>query len=118
MKSLKEVKSTKNVLSAIRSITDKCWDRANQQAQKVYPIVDKYEFKFYEDQGKRESLAKEIYVKELCKLNSEILETIIDLHNAKVSIRAKPTIEGIQNELANRALINDSSEERSDIKLP
>ncbi len=99
----KRIACTKNLVTMTRQETQRCWSAAVKSLQRKYK--------------KKETQLKEEHKEELdnkyreivCKLPTDVLESILLCHEKGKFHRAKITLRAISDEIAGRALLNDSS---------
>ncbi len=109
--------------------TNECWNAALEDSMKAHNLsvseIDKDEIryairitrslkqsrKFHGiDLNAFTEKVDSLYLTKLCKLETYVIENIIDLDDKKITTRAPKTIERLLQELARRYLLEDSNE--------
>jgi hypothetical protein len=106
----KKISCTKNLVLMTKYMTSNCWKSAGNHVDSNYSEIS--------DPTERAILRNSKYLENLCQLDSDVIESIILCHRKKKATRASITITTLNNELARRYLLNDSSQiERQESNL-
>lgn len=95
--------------------TQQCYERAKTRAEAEFtPHTDDMLPSDLESlldrRAKLAARITELYLEELNKLPSEVLENILSLHKGGLTKRRGDTLESIRDELTRRSLLDDSNE--------
>lgn len=106
----KKLRCTKNLVKATRTATSRCYDNAIKAVAKANSVQETDVFAKSKTLYKNE--VDETYRNLICKLETEILESILICHNKGKLRRAEITLRTINDELARRTILDDSSRSR------
>lgn len=98
------ISCTENLVAMTRQETHRCWEMAKKSLGRKYKHIDPSEVQ----KTHKEELNQK-YRDMVCKLPTDVLESILLCHRKEKFCRAEITISSIINELATRTLLNDSS---------
>lgn len=100
----KRIACTKNLIAMTRQETQRCWGAAVKSLMRKYKGKKELQLK---DEHRDELDQK--YRQLVCKLPTDVLESILLCHNKGKFHRAKITLQTISDEIVRRMLLNDSS---------
>ncbi len=107
---VKKLRCTKNLIEMTRHATQRCFNNALKVVAKNKGIKED-EVRFNAKTTYKDEV-DHVYRQQICKLETEVLEAILLCHNKGKFARAQITLRCISDELANRAILNDSSRKK------